>query len=362
MKKDIIKILGQKGIDYSIYDMEDLYQAGLKMIINNIESYYDKPYSCQSVLHELFERGLMGFIENDSMNKKVKSVVEERTKEISLEKRDIENQKLKIEKQHQELSHKNEEIVQSITYAKGLQDAILPPRSEIKRHLNSSFLFYQPKDIVAGDFYWFEMIKESGKYYLYFAVADCTGHGVPGAMVSVVCANSLNRALVEMRILDPGRILDKTKELIISNFSKNDSIKDGMDISLCRFDISNNELLWSGANNPLWIIREKTMDLEEIKADKQPVGSHFLNKPFTTHKVRIEKGDMIYLISDGYGDQFGGVSEKKFKTGMMKKMFVENFSKPIDEQYQIISDTFNDWKGSSEQTDDVTIWGIKLYE
>lgn len=361
MKQDIIKILNQRNIDESKYDLDLLYKAGLDRIIENIEYYYDKPYSCSSVFKELFENGIFDYIKSEDINRQLRSIVDDRTKQISLEKSEIESQKNKIERKNLELAHKNDEITQSITYAKNLQDAIMPSRSEIKKHLNS-FLFYQPKDIVAGDFYWFEMTKDKGKYYIYFAVADCTGHGVPGAMVSVVCANALNRSLLEMGITDPGKILDKTRELVIDAFSKNENIKDGMDISLGRFDISNNELLWAGANNPLWIIRSSTLELEEIKADKQPIGNYIVSNPFTTKRIKIERGDIIYLISDGYGDQFGGISERKFKTGTMKKMFVEHFEKTMDEQLKIISNTFNDWKGSSEQTDDVTIWGIKLYE
>jgi serine phosphatase RsbU (regulator of sigma subunit) len=361
MRQDIPKILNQKSINPDNYDMEKLYKAGMDNIINSIDYYYDKPFPCSSVLPQLFETGILEYITVEDINRKLKSVVEEKTKEISNEKKALERQRDSIEKQHSELSHKNEEIVQSITYAKGLQNAFLPSNLDIKRHLNS-FLFYQPKDIVAGDFYWFEMIKDKGKYFLYFAVADCTGHGVPGAMVSVVCANALNRSLMELNITDPGKILDKTRHLVIESFSKNENIKDGMDISLCRFDISNNELLWAGANNPLWILRRETMEIEEIKADKQPVGNYPSLLPFTTKKVKIEKNDIIYLFSDGYADQFGGLLEKKFKVGAMKRLFIENALNPMDEQMLSISSTFNDWKGRLEQTDDVTVWGIKLYE
>ncbi|MBI2259038.1 MAG: tetratricopeptide repeat protein [Flavobacteriia bacterium] len=236
-------------------------------------------------------------------------------------------QKQIIEKQKELVEQKNIEITSSITYAKRIQSAIMPPEEIFKTNFPNSFIFYLPKDIVAGDFYWMIENDES----IFIAVADCTGHGVPGALVSVVCHNALNRSVREFGLTDPGNILDKTRDLVIQEFQKSDNeVKDGMDISLVVFhkksDINKDNqtfhqtILWAGANNPLWVLRNSsistlTKELFEIKPDKQPIGKYIHSRPFTTHKINLEKGDEIYLFTDGFQDQFGGPDSLKFRTG-----------------------------------------------
>ncbi len=271
----------------------------------------------------------------------------------------IELQKKEVMHQKEIVEEKNKEIVDSINYAKRLQEAILPSEKNWFEQLPESFIFYKPKDIVAGDFYWLDVMEKNGAKNILFAAADCTGHGVPGALVSVVCSNALNRSVNEFGMTDPGKILDKTTDLVIETFIKSGSeVKDGMDISLVSLSYSALALQWSGANNPLWIIRSG--ELLEWKADKQPVGMYFDRKEFTTHSVEIQKGDLIYVFSDGYGDQFGGERKKKFKESSMKKLLLANWFSPMNEQKKILEREFRNWKGDLEQIDDVCVIGVKI--
>jgi serine phosphatase RsbU (regulator of sigma subunit) len=258
-----------------------------------------------------------------------------------------------IEKQRALVEEKNREIVDSINYAKRLQQAILPPVKLIKDHLPESFIVYKPKDIVAGDFYWFEKRND----HLLFAAADCTGHGVPGAMVSVICNNGLNRSVREYGLLDPGKILDRTREIVIQEFEKSETeVKDGMDISLC--SLKGKTLSWAGANNPLWIIRGN--ELIEFKPDKQPIGQYADLKQFKTHQAELQKGDTLYMFTDGYPDQFGGEKGKKFKSTKMKQLFLGIRDKNLEQQKEIIEATFEKWKNNYEQVDDVCVFGIRI--
>jgi serine phosphatase RsbU (regulator of sigma subunit)/Tfp pilus assembly protein PilF len=267
---------------------------------------------------------------------------------ISQQKNEVEQQKLLLEE-------KNQEITDSITYAKRIQSAILPQEKTIKSYFPNSFILYKPKDIVAGDFYWFEVIDD----LIFFAAADCTGHGVPGAMVSVVCNNALNRSIKEFALKNPAEILNKTREIVISEFEKSDDdVKDGMDISLCVFNLKEQKLFWAGAHNPLWLIRDSK--LIEFKADRQPIGRFEFAKNFTYHEIEIQKNDTFYLFTDGFQDQFGGEKQKKFRVAQMKDLFLSLSQKSMEEQYEIIGNTFENWKGEINQIDDVCIIGIKI--
>lgn len=293
-------------------------------------------------------------------NLELEEIVAERTMEVVKQKDEIMEGKKIVEAQNLQLEEKNHEIIESINYARHLQNAILPSRLLMDQKLPDYFLMYRPKDIVAGDFYWFEPYHENGNEKLFFAVADCTGHGVPGAMVSVVCSNALNRALLEFGITEPGLILEKVRELVIETFRKSESeVKDGMDISLVCYDRANKEIKWAGANNPLWIIRAGGEEVIEIKADKQPVGLHFDPKPFTTHTLSLSGGDCFYLISDGYADQFGGEKGKKFKSAVFKQLLISLSGLSMWEQEEKVAAAFDQWKEGYEQVDDVSVWGVR---
>ena len=264
-------------------------------------------------------------------------------------------QKVIIQQQKMVVEEKNREITDSITYAKRIQSAILPSMETIQESLPDSFVFYQPKDIVAGDFYWY--VKKEDKVLI--AVADCTGHGVPGAMVSVVCYNALNRAVNDFNLIDPAKILDKTAELVTDAFKKNkEDVKDGMDISLCCFDLKNKILEYSGAINSLFYIHENK--LTEIKGDKQPIGQYANIKPFTSHHVNLAKGDKIYLFSDGFHDQFGGEKGKKFMYKRFRDLILGISSGEFSYQKTELEKEFNTWKKDLEQVDDVCVIGIKV--
>jgi serine phosphatase RsbU (regulator of sigma subunit)/tetratricopeptide (TPR) repeat protein len=264
-------------------------------------------------------------------------------------------QKQIIEEQKIIVEEKNQEITDSISYAKRIQSAILPQEKTIKSYFPYSFILYKPKDIVAGDFYWFEVIDDT----IFIAAADCTGHGVPGAMVSVVCHNALNRSIKEFNLKKPNEILNKTREIVISEFEKSDEdVKDGMDISLCVFNLNEHKLFWSGAHNPLWILRNS--EIIEFKADKQPIGKYVHAKEFTLNEIEIQKDDIIYLFTDGFQDQFGGEKQKKFRVAQMKELFLTLNKNSMDKQAEIIGNTFENWKGDNEQIDDVCIIGLRL--
>ncbi|MEX2597753.1 MAG: SpoIIE family protein phosphatase [Salibacteraceae bacterium] len=275
---------------------------------------------------------------------------------------DRQTKELRNQKEHIEEAHK--EITDSINYAKRIQTAILPPDRIVKEYLQNSFILYKPKDVVAGDFYWLEPVSDT----VYFAAADCTGHGVPGAMVSVICNNGLNRSVREFGLCDPGEILDKTRELVIQEFEKSEEeVKDGMDISLCALGpiVSSSsgayrELRWAGANNPLWVVRKGAEEIEEIKADKQPIGKYHHETPFTSHKIKLHEGDTIYIFSDGYPDQFGGDNGKKYKSGNFKRRLLELAQQPIEKQKDILDLEFERWRGELEQIDDVCVIGVRI--
>ena len=313
------------------------------------------------------------------VTRKQKIIIENQKEEVEVQKNEAENQRDIANHQKLIVEIKNKEITESITYAKRIQEAILPPPRLVKEWLTESFIFYKPKDIVAGDFYWMETVTykvdDREKTLVYFAAADCTGHGVPGAMVSVVCANALNRAVKEFGLIEPGHVLDKVTELVIEAFDKGDEeIKDGMDIALCALDISAKKVFYSGANNPLYritSIKEKvnpeikteannTHQLIEYKATKQPVGQCDNLKKFETIEIQLEPGDAIYVFSDGFPDQFGGVKGKKYKYSSFRKSLLANFHHPMETQKQLLETEFNDWKGDLEQIDDVCVIGVRV--
>lgn len=291
-------------------------------------------------------------------------VTTKQKKIIELKEKETQKQNEVITTQKHLVEEKQKEIIESITYAKRLQEAILPPQEFVNAHLPNNFILYKPKDLVAGDFYWAEHIGD----LFFIAAADSTGHGVPGALVSVVCSNALNRSVKEFNLKDTGKILDKTRELVLETFAKSTSeVKDGMDISLLCIDPKNRKIFWSGANNPIWYIHHNTnsdnsenKELFEIKADKQPIGKSDHEKPFTTHHIPYVENTTFYLFTDGFADQFGGPNGKKFKYKQLSELLLSVSSKPIKNQAKIIHAKFEAWKGNLEQVDDVCLIGLKI--
>jgi tetratricopeptide (TPR) repeat protein len=283
-----------------------------------------------------------GFIlQSLRVTRKQKQIIEIKNKETEEQKKIIED--------------RNKDMLASITYAKRLQDAILPPISLIQKYLPESFVLYKSKDIVAGDFYWMERAGDN----MLIAAADCTGHGVPGALVSVVCSNALNRTVKEFHITEPGKILDMVRKLVLETFENSENnVQDGMDISLCGINIKTKEVQWSGAYNSLWYIHNG--EIHEIPADKQPIGKHNKPQPFNTYNLNLQKGDTLYLFTDGYADQFGGPKGKKFKYKQMEELLLANTTKSMDEQKSALENTLESWKGDLEQVDDILVIGIRI--
>ena len=277
--------------------------------------------------------------------KRLEDMVNERTAEV-------------VEK-NRELDEINKDITASIRYAKRIQDAILPPDEFVKQVLPNTFILFKPKDIVSGDFYWME--ERNNK--VIFAAVDCTGHGVPGAFMSIVGHNVLDRVVGEHNITEPARILDElnrgiSETLRQSNLEDN-TVRDGMDIAMCSFDREKGILQFAGAYNPMWLIRKG--ELTEIKANKFPIGNSSkgdTNK-FTNHELQLEKGDTIYVFSDGYCDQFGGPTGKKFKASALRQLLLSNQHLSMAEQRVLLHATIESWRGNHEQVDDILIIGTR---
>lgn len=259
------------------------------------------------------------------------------------------------------IQEKNKEIKDSITYAQQIQQAILPPLELKTKIISDSFIFFKPKDIVSGDFVWLSKSAFDDEHdpKLLIAAADCTGHGVPGAMVSIVCNDALNKAVGQFNLFNPGKILDKTRELLLESFSKsNNNVQDGMDISLLSINGKNQQVEWAGANNSLIYILNG--ELIEIKANKQPIGKTENPLAFTSHTIPMTNGSQFYLFTDGFADQFGGHRGKKFMFRQFKELLKTIADLPMQEQLLELEKSFSLWKGEQEQTDDVCIVGIKI--
>lgn len=285
---------------------------------------------------------------------------------------EIEKSKSIIESEHQlvihqkkEIQEKNEEILSSIRYAKRIQSAILPSVSQMNEIFSDYFVLYQPKDIVSGDFYWVEKIKIKSDSLLektlhLCAVADCTGHGVPGAFMSLIGNNSLRQSSKNSAVTSASQVLDYLNENVkhsLSSSTDDMPIRDGMDIALVAIDFVNNQLQFAGANNPLYLIRNGELQL--IKGDKQAIGTE-TQQNYSGHTLSLQRGDMIYLFSDGYADQFGGEEGKKFKYKNLQQLLLSISTNSCSEQKQKLWTRFEEWRGDKEQTDDVCIIGIRV--
>lgn len=264
-------------------------------------------------------------------------------------------QKHLIEEKNKLVETKNREILDSIMYAKRIQKALLPSLAQLRGLFPESFVLYKPKDIVAGDFYWTETKGDT----VFFAVGDCTGHGVPGALVSVVCINALNKSVLEYGLTDPASILEKTRAIVLDEFERSEEqVNDGMDISLIAWNAKSGKLTYSGANNSLWIVKNGM--LTELSASKQPIGVYHRYSDFDNQEVQIEGGERVYLFTDGYADQFGGNTGKKYKSSRLKRTLTEHSESPEDQQCRQLDQIFEEWKGDNEQIDDVCIVGIRF--
>jgi serine phosphatase RsbU (regulator of sigma subunit)/tetratricopeptide (TPR) repeat protein len=259
-------------------------------------------------------------------------------------------------------SRQNDEIISSIVYAQKIQSAILPPEAYINELLNENFIFYKPKEIVSGDFYWIKQVMN----YIILGSADCTGHGVPGAFMSILGISYLNEIVQSREVTQPNQILNELRKDIkqsLRQSGKKEESRDGIDIALCVIDKKKNILQFSGAHNPLYLIRDNNgeSELEEIKADPMPVGVHFLaDKSFTNHEVKLEIGDTFYIFSDGYADQNGGQNNYSYTREKFKKLLLDIHDRPMYEQKEILEQTLKDWMGDRSQRDDILVIGVRV--
>ncbi len=290
--------------------------------------------------------------------------VQERTAEIRKQKTEIEEKNRNLSEANQEITRqkeiiekKNIDITDSIKYAKRIQDAVLPSERILNEHLADAFILFKPKDIVSGDFYW---VKEKGNLLIVVA-ADCTGHGVPGAFMSLLGITFLNEIVEKNHVTSPEKILDLLRENVITSLKQkglDSESKDGMDISICTIDRKANCLEFSGANNPMYYIRNEL--LLEIKADRMPVAIHSRMKGFSKHKLELQPDDTVYLFSDGYADQFGGHSGKKLKYTAFQEILLSVHVERMHDQKEILDKKHVEWKGNFEQVDDIVVLGFKV--
>jgi serine phosphatase RsbU (regulator of sigma subunit) len=263
-----------------------------------------------------------------------------------------------IKKTNIELAEKKKEIQDSINYAKNIQEAMLPEVGILKKHFPEVFGLFMPKDVVSGDFYWFNELN--GK--LYFAVADCTGHGVPGGFMSMIGIDKLNQSLIDKRIDNLSAILSFLNigiKKALKQTSDSALSRDGMDIAICSFDRNTLQLKYSGANRPLWLIRNN--EIIEYKATKASIGGFTEeDQVFEENTLQLKKNDVLYLFSDGYADQFGGPNRKKFMSRKLKEVLLKNHGLPMNKQEECFRQIFNDWRGNIGQVDDVLLFGVRI--
>ena len=342
--------IGEMGIALNslVESMESTTEFAKQTGKGNFDAYY-KPLSKDDTLGHALLKMRDGLSENERV---LEQKVVERTEEVV-------KQKEEIELKTKELEILFKQVTDSIHYAKRIQEAILPPNNLVKQILPESFVLYKPKDIVSGDFYWIDKKKE----WCYFAAVDCTGHGVPGAFMSIVGYNLLKDILKNTDSMQPSIIMDKMNDGVANTLHTNTTsgkqTKDGMDMTLCALNYDTLELQFSGAFNPLYIIREN--ELIQYKADKFPVGMFIGEKQnFTNHSIQLQKGDSIYIFSDGYADQFGGPRGKKFMAGNFRQLLSDVSKLPIERQKTMLNQTIEEWRGNLEQVDDILIIGVKV--
>lgn len=283
-----------------------------------------------------------------------KKKVDEKVKKLWSQSTAIHKEKERINEIKIEIERKHKEITDSINYAKRIQVAILKDTDYVSPHLPEHFVLFKPRDVVSGDFYWTH--EKENDWYV--AAIDCTGHGVPGAFLTMLGSAFLNEICSVADLLTPAEVLNRLRDKIIKELSGQGEIKDGMDLSLCKINLKTKEMQWAGANNPLWYIQNGEM--KDITADKQPIGIYEIMKPFTNHTIQLAKGDSVYLFTDGYADQFGGPKEKKFKYKPLQESLKEMSPLSMAEQKEKLNETFENWKGKLEQTDDVCVVGIRV--
>jgi serine phosphatase RsbU (regulator of sigma subunit) len=341
--------IGEMGVALNdlIQSMEHTTDFAKQTGAGNFEATY-RPLSKDDTLGHALIKMRDDLAENERV---LEQKVIERTEEVV-------RQKSEIESKNEELEILYKQVTDSIHYAKRIQDAILPPNSTVKSLLPRSFILFKPKDIVSGDFYWIEKRNK----LVYFAAVDCTGHGVPGAFMSLVGYNILKDIINHSNQVKPGEILDQLREGVVNTLRVDDSgkqAKDGMDMTLCTLNYDTMELQYAAAFNPLYLIRNGELVVQP--ANKFPIGAFVGEKQnFDNRTLQLQKGDQIFIFSDGYADQFGGPNGKKFMVGNFRKLLLQIAPLEPEAQKQYLEETLLKWQGSQEQVDDVLVMGLKV--
>lgn len=289
------------------------------------------------------------------IKKEANRALEQKNKTISVQKDQIEKERDVIKSQRDQIAYQKKHITDSIEYAKRIQTALIPS-IELFSDKIDHFVLWKPRDIVSGDFYWNHVVND----VLIIVAADCTGHGVPGAFMSMLGVSLLNEIVVNKGVIEPNEVLEELREAIIATLDQDDDaseVKDGMDMTICSIHQESNTLKFAGANNPLYIFRKG--ELTEIKGDKMPVAIYKRMNPYQIHEWKLEKGDTFYIFSDGFVDQFGGPSHKKFLSKNFKKLLAELQGFSMIEQARKLDEVFEDWKSDVTQLDDVCVIGIR---
>ncbi len=303
--------------------------------------------------------------EINEKNNELNMTIEELNTTVELvnqQKEEIERQQAILLEAKEEIELKNNSIMGSITYAKRLQTSMLPTHEQIAEYLTDFFIFYRPRDVVSGDFYWFSRLTDDQAMIV---VADCTGHGVPGSLMSMIGIELLNKIVNEKQLHDPATVLSRLNKGIQKTFKQDQSdSKEGMDIAICLLDRHTKTMTCAGAMNPVYYVplqpTPQLNNLEEIKADKKPVGGTKEERIFTNHQISFQTPLMVYLCTDGFQDQFGGEKNKKYLTKNLRDLLFSMAYFPLSEQAEILGRAFEEWKGKDRQTDDVAIWGFKI--
>ena len=275
---------------------------------------------------------------------------------------ELETQRDQIEEQRDYINSQNIEITSSIYYAQNIQAALLPPQKFFTKIFPESFIFYKPREIVSGDFYWLSQKQDK----IYVAAADCTGHGVPGALLSMLGTAFLTEIINENDKIKPSEVLSELRDYVGNSLHQTGEMgemTDGLDISIISIDKHNNTLEFAGAMNPLFLVKKtnNNYSLTEIKGDRISIGVYeFKDMSFTNHKLKLQKDDTFYILTDGYTDQFGGENDEKFKKKRFKNVLLEMQYYSMNEQKEILIETFNKWKGANDQVDDILVIGIRV--
>jgi len=304
---------------------------------------------------------VIGNNEIATLSQKFNNMIEELESYYNELEQKVKDRTAEVVRQKEEIEIKNKHITDSIRYAKRIQNAILPPDEYVRQTLPNSFIFYRPKDIVSGDFFW---VNKSDNLSFY-ATVDCTGHGVPGAFMSIVGYNQLNYAIDVKKAQTASAILDSLNEGVVETLREKNpdsigSVKDGMDITLCAIDYKNMKLQFAGANNPLCLIRNN--EIIQVKPDKFAIGGNFGNElpKFKNNEIDLQKGDVIYTFSDGYADQFGGHDGRKFMAKRFRELLLSIHKDPIEDQAKLLENILDEWRGREEQVDDILVIGVKI--